>query len=118
MKGNPENGIRQSETLFDYEEFVPPEPVQENENEGPENSSNAEMSAELDALMDLSIDSSIESSSFNDTLMRSTRYENYRPFQSSSQITNIETLCSDPLKKLYENNGLSCTDLRIISIIS
>ena len=118
MNGNPEKGIRQPETDFDYEQFVPSEPVQENENEGPENSSNAEMSAEMDALMNFSMDSSTEFSSYNETLMRSTRYGTYMPFQSSNQITNIETMCSYEQKKLYEKNGLSCTDLRIMNIIS
>ena len=99
MKGKPEYGINQQEKYFDYERFIPP--PSETQDYGDFNSE--EIFGEFYELMN-------DSNPTNETLLRSSR--NYFNNQKYIRRSDINTVCSDKVKRLYESNRLSCTNLR------
>ena len=111
--GNPEYGINQPEKSFDYDRFIPTSPpplaTQDFENDYPESNTEEVLDAFAGVLND--------NNPTNETnLSRSSRY----PFnnQRYGSIKDIQTICPDQTKSVYESNRLFCTDLRKINIIS
>ena len=111
MSGNPKYGINQQEKSFDYDRFIPTTPppaeIPDYENNFSDNSE--EIFGEFDDVLN-------DLNPSNDTLMRSSR--TYFNNQKYIRTSDIKTMCSDKVKKLYNSNRLSCTDLRNINIIS
>ena len=111
MKGKPEYGINQQEKSFDYERFIPPTipptipPPAETQDYGDFNSE--EIFGEFDEVMN-------DSNPTNETLLRASR--NYFNNQKYIRRSDINTVCPDKVKRLYESNRLSCTNLRNIII--
>lgn len=111
MKGKPEYGINQQEKSFDYERFIPPTipptipPPAETQDYGDFNSE--EIFGEFDEVMN-------DSNPTNGTLLRASR--NYFNNQKYIRRSDINTVCPDKVKRLYESNRLSCTNLRNIII--
>ena len=135
MTGRPEYGINQHEKSFDYDEFIPTSPptspppeTQDYENNyidyDSKDAFNAfgvvinDFNARIEILSN-NLDASNQTllndlNTSNETLSRSSRNDFNN--QKYIEINNIKTSCPDKLKKIYELNGLSCTNLRKFNI--
>ena len=114
IKGDLRSGISQSEENFDYDNFTPTSSP--NIEDGKESSSEDFFEEMNDLDLNLTGSDLMDSVGFNDdTIQRSSRYKAYSQGRRTYQydrITEIQTICPNEKKKLYESIGLSCNDLR------
>lgn len=113
MKGKAKEGISQPDVNFDYEPFITAETSTQYLDIAGQNATQMNAAFE-DALEDASDSSNDYYTDIDyDSHERKKRNVN----EEFIEIAEIDTACPRKLKKLYESEGLYCSDLRNVNAI-
>ena len=112
MKGKAKEGISQADVNFDYEPFISTETSTQYLDIAGQNAT------QMNAAFEDTLASDSSNDYYTDTDYGSHERKKRNVNEEFIEITKIDTACPSKLRKLYESEGLYCSDLRNVNSIS